>query len=411
MNKPTNEYNYHTLSNGLRIIFKADKSPVTYCGVAVNTGSRDELPEEYGMAHFTEHMLFKGTRKRRSAHIINRLENVGGELNAYTSKEETVVYAGVLTEYSERAIELVADITLNSVFPQKEIDKEVVIIMDEIQSYNDSPSELIYDDFEELLFDGNPLAHNILGNAGVLNSLTTAKARSFVDRQYQTAEMVLFVTGNLAFRQVIKWAEKHFQQPSSNGQPVTRTAPDEIRAERKVIDKNTHQVHFLAGTRTYNIHHPNRMGLYLLNNIVGGPGMSSMLNMSLREKNGLVYNVESSFQPFTDTGIWTVYFGCDPENAKRCEDLVYRELNRLREKPISESNLKKYKLQLFGQMAIASENKEHLALSLGKSYLRYNKVDDQETIRREINSITATQLHEIAGEVFKPENLSTLIYR
>lgn len=411
MNKQTNEYNYHTLNNGLRIIFRADKSPVTYCGLAINTGSRDELPNEYGMAHFIEHMLFKGTQKRRSAHIINRLENVGGELNAYTSKEETVVYAGVLTEYSERAIELIADITLHSVFPQKEIDKEVVIIMDEIQSYNDSPSELIYDDFEELLFEGNPLAHNILGSADILNSLTTADARAFVDRQYRADGMVLFVTGNLTFRQVVKWAEIYYQQHATSGQPVIRTAPAPVSTQRKVIDKNTHQVHFLAGTRTYNIHHPNRMGLYLLNNIVGGPGMSSLLNMSLREKNGLVYNVESSFQPFTDTGIWTVYFGCDPENAKRCEDLVYRELNKLREKPISESSLKKYKLQLQGQMAIASENKEHLALSLGKSYLRYNKVDDQETIRQEINKITASQLHEIACEVFKPENLSTLIYR
>ena len=410
--KESTEYNEYTLSNGLRIIAKPDKSDIVYCGVAINTGSRDELSSEFGMAHFIEHMLFKGTKKRKSAHIINRLENVGGELNAYTSKEETIVYAGILKEYSERAIELLADIVLNSVFPQKEIDKEVDIILDEIQSYNDSPSELIYDDFEEILFDGNALAHNILGTEDILKNFTTQHAQSFVSRQYHTNQMVLFVNGNLDFRKIIRWAEKYFRSENMAHNPLQRIAPsDVINPYRKTIDKDTHQVHFLAGTRAYNIYHPDRLGLYLLNNIIGGPGMNSLLNMSLREKNGLVYNVESSFQPFTDSGIWTVYFGCDPENAQKCEDLVKNELKKLIDRPINDNSLKKYKLQLLGQMALASENKENQALSLGKSYLRYNKIDSPTGLRQKIEAITASQLHQIANDIFQPEKMFTLIYK
>ncbi len=404
-------YYNHTLANGLRIVFKPDNCAVSYCGIVINTGSRDELEDEQGMAHFIEHMLFKGTSKRRSAHIINRLEHVGGELNAFTSKEETVVYAAVLNEYTERAIELISDITLRSTFPQKEIDKETVIILDEIQSYNDSPSELIYDDFEELLFDGHHLAHNILGKPEVLENLTTQKALSFANRQYLPHEMVLFVTGKLQFRQLIRWAEKYLNKTGSESKPLNRTKPEKYIPEKKLIDRNTHQVHFILGNIAYNLYHPNRMGLYLLNNILGGPGMNSLLNLSLREKHGLVYNVESVFQPFTDTGMWTVYFGCDPDNAKRCEELVYNELSKLREQKISHSALKKYKLQLMGQMAIASESKENMALSIGKSFLRYDKIDEPETIRKHIEEITADQLQEIANEIFNPEQFSTLTYK
>ena len=362
------------------------------------------------MAHFIEHMLFKGTMKRRSAHIINRLEHVGGELNAFTSKEETVVYAAVLNEYFFRAMELLADITLNSTFPQKEIDKEVEIILDEIQSYNDSPSELIYDDFEEMLFSHHNIGHNILGNSELLKKYSTADSNRFVKRQYRPEEMVFFSMGNISFKQIIRKAESYFQEFSNNDEKLIRTAPEGYQPTRAHIAKNTHQVHFMLGNRAYNMYHPDRMGLYLLNNILGGPGMNSLLNLSLREKHGLVYNVESSYQPFTDTGMWTVYFGCDPENANRCEQLVYKELQKLRDFPISESNLKKYKLQLMGQMAISSEQKENLALSLGKSFLRYNKVDSMNEIRTHIDNLTAEKLQEIAREIFDPEKLTILKY-
>lgn len=403
-------YQTYTLPNGLRIIHKPDESAVTYCGIVINTGSRDETETEQGMAHFIEHMLFKGTDKRRSGHIINRLENVGGELNAYTSKEETVVYAIVLKEYFERAIELVSDIVLHSTFPQKEIDKEVVIIVDEIQSYNDSPSELIFDDFEELLFANHPIGHNILGKSELLEKYSTVDAVRFVQKHYRPEEMVFFVLGDLDFNQVVRWAEKYLKTESSDVRNSERNSPTSYQPAKKEIIKNTHQVHFMLGTRAYDLYHPNRMGMYLLNNILGGPGMNSLLNLSLREKHGLVYNVESNYQPFTDTGMWSVYFGCDSENAARCEQLVYVELQKLREQPLSENALKKYKLQLMGQMAISSENKENLSMSLGKSFLRYGKIDDLEVVKQRIEEITAEKLQEIANEIFNPEQLSVLKY-
>jgi len=400
----------HTLSNGLRIIHKPDESAVTYCGIVINTGSRDEADNEQGMAHFIEHMLFKGTEKRRSSHIINRLEHVGGELNAYTSKEETVVYAIVLNEYFERAMELLSDIVFHSVFPQKEIDKEVVIILDEIQSYNDSPSELIYDDFEELLFSGHSIGHNILGKTELLQKFKTKDTVSFIKKQYQPEEMVFFVLGNVDFKQLIRWSEKYLQTEKVETKHSERISPKSYNPITKQISKDTHQVHFMLGNRAYDLYHPNRMGMYLLNNILGGPGMNSLLNLSLREKHGLVYNVESSFQPFTDTGLWTVYFGCDEENASRCEQLVMSELQKLRDQRFSENVLKKYKLQLMGQMAISAEQKENLALSMGKSFLRYGKIDNLEIVKGHIDGVTAQKLNEIANEIFDVEKLSILKY-
>ncbi len=403
-------YQTHTLSNGITLIHKPENSTVTYCGMVVNTGSRDEAENEEGMAHFVEHMLFKGTDKRRSGHIINRLENVGGELNAFTSKEETVVYAVVLNEYFERALELIGDIVLNSTFPQKEIDKEVVIILDEIQSYNDSPSELIFDDFEEMLFDSHTIGHNILGRPELLEKFRTEDALQFVSKQYRPDEMVFFVVGDLNFNRLVRFAERYLLSKPISDTKKERETPTAYHPQRKEVVKNTHQVHFMVGNRAYDLYNPNRMGMYLLNNILGGPGMNSLLNLSLRERNGLVYNVESSYQPFTDTGLWSVYFGCDVENAKRCEQLVYNELQKLREQKINESALKKYKLQLMGQMAIANEQKENLALSFGKSFLRYGKIDDMSVIREHIENVTAEKLQEIANEVFNPTQLSVLKY-
>ncbi len=403
-------YQTYTLSNGLRIIFKPDNAAVSYCGLVINTGSRDEEENEHGMAHFIEHMLFKGTAKRRSGHIINRLENVGGELNAYTSKEETVVYATVLTEYFERAMELIADITLHSVFPQKEIDKEVVIILDEIQSYNDSPSELIYDDFEELIFARHTIGHNILGEPELLRKYKTADAFNFVKKHYKPDEMVFLAMGDLNFERLKRWAEKYFRTENAEKRILNRQAPLDYVPAHVEIEKNTHQVHCMIGNRAYDLYHPKRLGMYLLNNILGGPGMNSLLNLSLREKHGLVYNVESSFQPFTDTGMWSVYFGCDVENAQKCEQLVYNELQKLREQLIPDSALKKYKLQLMGQLAISMEQKENLALSLGKSYLRYGNIESMEEMKQKLDQITSADLKEIAAEIFAPDKLSVLRY-
>lgn len=405
------EYNLHTLNNGLKIIHKPDKMAVSYCGMVIDAGSRDESDAEQGMAHFVEHMLFKGTQKRRSGHIINKLENVGGELNAFTSKEETVVYAGVLNEHLEKAVDLIGDIVFNSTFPQREFEKERVIILDEIQSYNDSPSELIYDEFEEILFQNHSIGHNILGSDITLNKFVPQDALNFVKRNYLPSQMVFFVLGDVKFERIIRWAEKYFTNENAEDYRFIRTKPVQVASERKINDKDTHQMHFLLGSQAYDLHHPDRLGLYLLNNILGGPGMNSLLNLSLREKHGLVYQVDSVFQPMTDTGMWSVYFGTDPENFTKCEKLVYAALKTLREVKIGDSQLKKYKTQLFGQMALASENKENLAINLGKSMLRYGKVDDVETVRTLISEISSEQLQRIANEIFETSKASVLIYK
>ena len=405
------DYQTYTLPNGLRLIHRYEKMPVVYCGLAVNAGSRDEYENEFGMAHFVEHMLFKGTQKRTSAHIINRLENVGGDLNAFTSKEETVVYSAILKEYLERAIELIGDIATHSTFPQKEIDKEVEVILDEIDMYNDSPSELIYDDFEEILFANHPLGHHILGKSDLLQQYKTEDAAYFVHRQYKPEHMVFFVAGDVPFKTLVRWCAKYFQFETEQQSVKVRTAPENYTPIQQIVEKNTHQMHIAIGNRAYDLHHPDRLGMYFLNNMLGGPGMNSLLNLSLREKRGLVYNVDSSFQAFSDTGQWCVYFGCDPANADKCEQLVYNELKKLRDKKLSDIILKKYKLQLLGQMAIASENRENMALSLGKSYLRYGKVDDLNEVRKKVDTITAEQLQRIANEIFMPDKLSVLKYR
>lgn len=403
-------YQIHTLSSGLKIIHKPDPSPVVYCGMVIDAGSRDETANEQGMAHFVEHMLFKGTRKRRSAHIINRLENVGGELNAYTSKEETVVYAAVLNEHLEKAVDLIGDIVFHSVFPAKELEKERVIILDEIQSYNDSPSELIYDEFEEILFRDHQIGHNILGTPELLEKYTNQDIRSFVGKNYKPDEMVFFVLGNVDDKKLVRWAEKYFIAESHGSGNAGRIVPPAHIPESCEVKKDTFQVHYMLGNRAYDMHHPHRMGMYLLNNILGGPGMNSLLNLSLRERHGLVYNVDSVYQPLTDTGMWTVYFGCDPGNFKKCERLVRTELQRLSEEKISESALKKYKLQLLGQMAISAENKENYSIGLGKSLLRFGKVDPVEIVKEHIQAVSAAQLMSIAQEIFDEKQFSVLKY-
>lgn len=404
------EYQTYTLPNGIRLIHKPDYSPVCHCGMVINTGSRDENEPEQGLAHFVEHLLFKGTNRRNSRQIINKLEHVGGELNAYTSKEETVVYAAVLCEHLEKAVDLIGNIVLNSTFPLKEIEKERVIILDEIQSYNDSPSELIYDDFEELLFNHHPIGHNILGRPDLLEQYSREDLSSFFSRNYLPEEMVFYVIGKVDDRKLIKWAEKYFLPEKNTPAQKVRIKPVSAPASSKVIKKDTFQVHYMLGNRAFDLHHPDRIGMYLLNNILGGPGMNSLLNLSLREKHGLVYTVDSAYQPLTDTGVWMVYFGCDEKNFKKCNNLVRTELSKLMNDRLSENTLKKYKYQLLGQMAISSENKENLGVSMGKSLLRYGKVDTLQVLRESILAVSAEKLQGIACEIFDDAAISTLKY-
>ena len=405
------QYNIHTLSNGLRIIHEPSLSKVAYCGFAVDAGTRDEAENEQGMAHFVEHLIFKGTRKRKAWHILNRMENVGGDLNAYTNKEETVIYSGFLTEHFGRALELLADIVFHSTFPQNEIEKETEVIIDEIQSYEDTPSELIFDDFEDMIFRNHPLGRNILGRPELLKQFRSGDAVAFTSRFYQPSNMVFFVLGNFNFQKIVRQVEKLLADLPLIGVDNHRTPPPLYVPEHLVVHKETHQAHVMIGSRGYNAYDDKRTGLYLLNNILGGPGMNSRLNVSLRERRGLVYTVESNLTSYTDTGAFCIYFGTDPADVDTCLRLTYKELKRMRDVKMTSSQLMAAKKQLIGQIGVASDNNENNALGMAKTFLHYHKYESSESVFRRIEALTAEGLLEVANEMFAEEYLSTLIYR
>lgn len=403
-------YLTHQLPNGLRLIHMPSDSPVSYCGFAVNAGTRDESPSEYGLAHFVEHMLFKGTRKRKAWHILNRMENVGGELNAYTSKEETLVYSVFMEEHFGRAFELLADLVFASQFPRHEIEKEVDVIIDEMNSYLDTPSELIYDEFENMLFDGHALGHAILGTEESLLGFGPEHGQSFLHRFYAPENMVFFSMGKTDFRRIVRLAGKTLDDISFAAAPGQRTAPGPTAPQQREERKDTHQAHVLLGSRGYGMHDERRVPLFLLNNLLGGPGMNSRLNVVLREKHGLVYTVESSFTSYTDTGVQTIYFGTDPKHREKSLRLTLSELARVRENRLSETQLAAAKKQLIGQLGVAGDNRESIFLGMGKSFLHDNRYDTPAEVCAKIERVTARQVLEAANEVFAPESLSSLVF-
>ena len=422
------KYNTYTLSNGLRVIHLPSASPVVYCGYEIAAGTRDEEPGEEGLAHFVEHVTFKGTARRSSLQILNTLERVGGDLNAFTQKEDTVYYAAILKEHLPKAVDVLTDIVFHSTYPQTEIDKEVEVICDEIESYNDSPAELIYDDFENILFEGHPLGHNILGNAERVRKFTTEDALRFARKYYTPENSIFFAYGDVEFEKLIRSLTPN---PSPIGRGETRpqslpkgtTHPQSLPRGGKsgvlsdsasnfiIREKGTHQAHVMLGTRGYDIHHPLRIPLYLLNNLLGGPGMNARLNISLRERNGLVYTVESTMVSYGDTGLWGVYFGCDPHDVKRCLRLVRRELDKIIEKPLTDSQLKAAKRQLKGQIGIACDNREQFALDFGKSFLHYGWEKDITSLYSQIEEVTAEQIQQVARELMSEDRITTLIYK
>ena len=408
------KYNTHTLKNGLRIIHLPSPSQVVYCGYQIASGTRNESSGEEGIAHFCEHMTFKGTERRNAIQIINALEGVGGELNAFTNKEDTVFYAAISKEHFSQAVDTLTDIVFHSQYPQHEIEKEVEVICDEIESYNDSPAELIYDDFENIIFEGHPLGHNILGKAEQLRTYTTEDALRFVRRNYRTDNTIFFAYGEIDFKRLVKLMSKVEIEKTEKIQEV-KFAETKVPQSHKplVIERqlNTHQAHVMLGTRAYDIHHPMRIPLYLLNNILGGPGMNARLNISLRERNGLVYTVESTMVSYSDTGIWCIYFGCDSHDIKRCLKLVRRELDKMMQKPLSASQLRNAKRQLKGQIAIACDNREQFALDFGKSFLHYGWEKDITHLYESIDNVTAEDIQKVANELFATNMLTTLIYK
>ena len=407
------KYNTQTLSCGLRVIHLPSTSPVVYCGYQIAAGTRHELLGEEGLAHFCEHMTFKGTRRRTALQIINALEGVGGELNAFTTKEDTVYYAAVMKDHLVEAVDVLTDIVFNSQYPQAEIDKEVEVICDEIESYNDSPAELIYDEFESIVFGRHPLGHNILGHADQLRGYTTADALRFTARCYQPANTIFFAYGDLDFRRLVTRLERETKNAKTSENLDDTKCPDMSFPPATTVarDLGTHQAHVMIGTRSYDIQHPRRMALYLLNNILGGPGMNSRLNLSLREKNGLVYTVESTMVNYSDTGIWSIYFGCDPKDVERCRRLIRKELNIMMQTPLSRTRLTAAKRQLKGQIAIACDTREQFALDFGKSFLHYGWERNIDHLFQNIDQVTADEIQQVAQELFAPDRLTTLIYQ
>ncbi len=417
-------YNTATLPSGLRVIHLPSPSPVVYCGYQIAAGTRHELPGEEGLAHFCEHVTFKGTERRTALEVINTLEEVGGELNAFTNKESTTFYAAVLKDYFAEAADLLTDIVFHSQYPQEEIDKEIEVICDEIESYNDTPSELIYDEFENILFKGHPLGHNILGEADHLRTYTTADALRFTRRNYRPDNAIFFVYGMETLPQkTLPWETlpwplpgreaSIYSQAENTVEKLTTPLPTREGPGESILirHRNTHQAHVMTGTRTFGYHDERRMPLYLLNNLLGGPGMNARLNLSLREKNGLVYTVESNMTTYSDTGLWSVYFGCDAEDIEQCRELVRRELDGVMQQPLTAEQLKKAKLQLKGQLAIACDNREQFALDFSKSFLHYGWERNLDELMARIDAVTAEQIWQVAQELFAPDKLITLIYK
>ena len=464
------KYNTYTLDNGLRIIHLPSDSKVVYCGYQINAGTRNEEPGEEGLAHFCEHVTFKGTERRKAWHILNCLESVGGDLNAYTNKEGTVYYSAILKEHIARAVDLLSDIVFHSVYPQAEIDKEVEVICDEIESYNDSPAELIYDEFENILFKGSPLGHNILGTAEQVRAFKTEDALRFTQKLYRPDNAIFFAYGDIDFKKLVKligkvladdgsgrlaeeklpqisqitqisWnensiaeeksvssvksvgienteksvgnenIEKSVSSVKSVGSKNYPSVGDGIAGQTIVMQKNTHQAHVMIGTRAYDVNDDRRMPLYLLNNMLGGPGMNAKLNLALREHNGLVYTVESTMVAYGDTGTWSIYFGCDEHDVKRCLRLVRKELDKFMQKPLSDAQLKAAKKQIKGQIGVACDNRENFALDFGKSFLHYGWEKNVDRLYEQVDEIAAAQIQAVAQELFDKDRLTTLIFK
>ena len=465
------KYNTYTLDNGLRIIHLPSDSQVVYCGYQINAGTRNEEPGEEGLAHFCEHVTFKGTERRKAWHILNCLESVGGDLNAYTNKEGTVYYSAILKEHIARAVDLLSDIVFHSVYPQAEIDKEVEVICDEIESYNDSPAELIYDEFENILFKGSPLGHNILGTAEQVRAFKTEDALRFTQKLYRPDNAIFFAYGDIDFKKLVKLLQRALADDKSVGKLAEEKLPqisqitqisrdensiaeeksvssvksvgienteksagnenteksvssvksvgpenypsvrDEIAGQTIVMQKNTHQAHVMIGTQAYDVNDDRRMPLYLLNNMLGGPGMNAKLNLALREHNGLVYTVESTMVAYGDTGTWSIYFGCDEHDVKRCLRLVRKELDKFMQKPLSDAQLKAAKKQIKGQIGVACDNRENFALDFGKSFLHYGWEKNVDRLYEQVDEITAAQIQAVAQELFDKDRLTTLIFK
>jgi predicted Zn-dependent peptidase len=405
------EWTEWELTNGIRIVHVYEThSHVAHCGLMVNTGSRDETEKQQGLAHFIEHGLFKGTPNRKAYHILNRIDSVGGELNAYTAKEETAIYASFGYEHFGRAVELICDVAFQSTFPEKEIEKEKDVILDELNSYLDSPSEQIFDDLEELIFEGDALGKNILGTKKTVKSFSRNDVLDFIKQHYNTDEMVFSVVGNIKPSQVKYFVDKYLAPIPPSLRKRKRVFNAALSPKEITVKKKTHQAHFMWGTRAYPINHENAAAMVLVNNVLGGPAMNTRLHMALREKRGIAYHVESSYQPYTDTGINTIYLGTDQTSIAKCKKVIRAELDLLANKAMGVNQLSMAKTQLKGHVLLSKESRVNTMLGLAKSLLHAEKIEDEEAVLRKIDAVSSMKVMEVMNEIWSSSSVYELIY-
>jgi len=403
------EYQTFTLPNGISFVHHRTETEIAYCGVLIQSGSRNETEQQHGLAHFIEHTVFKGTQKRKSFHVLNRLETLGGELNAYTTKEETCIYASILAQYIDRAIELIADILINATFPERELEKEKEIIIDEINSYKDSPAEQIFDTFEEMIFQNQSLGRNILGSEQTIKSFTRADVINFIQQNYSADKIIFCSISKHDFTKIKNLCEKHFAKATFNTSQTTYQ-PAIYTADNRKIKYNTHQAHCIIGGLAYGIKDKRRISLRLLNNLLGGNGLNSRLNLALREKHGIAYTIESNYSTYSDLGIFSIYFGTDPQNVDKGFALIDKELKKLCEQKLGTLQLRNAKRQMLGQIAMSAENKENLMFTFARSFLFFRRIDSFEEIQNKIEAITSEQIMEIANDIFDTKKTSSLIF-
>jgi predicted Zn-dependent peptidase len=406
-----NSIQIQTLPNGITLVHRqVMHTEISHLGIMLDIGSRDEEKNEEGLAHFWEHLAFKGTEKKNNMQIINRLEIIGGELNAYTTKEKICFHASVLSPYFERALELVTDITFHSIFPAKELEKERSVILEEMSMYYEAPEDAIQDDFDELLFPNHSLGINILGTQETVNSFKQSDLNAFIARNMDTSRIVISSIGKHPHDKVFKWAEKHLGQIPAQRNQVKRVQPPAMIPVERITKRGLNQSHVALGQQSYAIKHPDRLAFFMLINLLGGPSMNSLLNVSIREKRGLVYSIEANFTSYVDSGFWAIYFGTESNQVAKSIKLIHKEFEKLQDRTLSTAQLLKIKSQLKGQMAMAEESNLNFMLMMAKSLLDREKIETLEEIFEQIDLVTADKMQQMAREMLNPADLSVLIF-
>ncbi|MFY7970881.1 MAG: M16 family metallopeptidase [Flavobacteriales bacterium] len=399
-----------TLRNGIRVVHQPMNRTVAHCGLLIGAGSRDEMEHEHGLAHYMEHGLFKGTKKRKTYHILSRLDAVGGEINAFTAKEETWIHGSFLTEHYERAIELISDIAFFAQFPDHEMEKEKEVIIDEINSYKDSPSEMIFEDFDEQLFGKHPLGRSILGTPESVKSFRKKHLVEFRKRNYSASNLVFSSAGNITTAKLKLLLEKHFADHELKGNPLPREKKKGYKSHHSSVVKDIHQVHYVMGTLAYGYPHKMRPAFTLVNNLLGGPAMNNRLSLNIREKHGIAYQIDSTYAPFTDTGIFSIYLGTEKGQLEKSKALIWKELNAFKQKALTTRQLHEAKKQIIGQIGLAQDSGGALMFNLGKSLMLFDRIDTLEEIFQKVEEITAAQMLEVSNYIFDEKKMSSLTY-